>query len=147
MSHIYENALPSDEIKWITIYPAYLNSKKSVAEGRRVPLSKAVENPTCSEIAEILKNIQLNVKIEKKMYPRDPNRDWQFQGRVRLQLRNADGSIVNPSLPNRHSVFLYLCSMIPKLKTRQGRGAVPGSANEASSVAQTGPRNVHRKKR
>ncbi|KFD48563.1 hypothetical protein M513_10574 [Trichuris suis] len=123
MSHIYENALPSDEIKWITIYPAYLNSKKSVAEGRRVPLSK------------------------KKMYPRDPNRDWQFQGRVRLQLRNADGSIVNPSLPNRHSVFLYLCSMIPKLKTRQGRGAVPGSANEASSVAQTGPRNVHRKKR
>ncbi|CDW57935.1 signal recognition particle 19 kDa protein [Trichuris trichiura] len=107
MSHIYENAPPCDEIKWITIYPAYLNSKKSVAEGRRVPLAKAVENPTCSEIAEILKNIQLNVKIEKKMYPRDPNRDWQFQGRVRLQLRNADGSIVNPSLPNSKRSFFF----------------------------------------
>uniref|UniRef100_A0A5S6QPK7 Signal recognition particle 19 kDa protein n=1 Tax=Trichuris muris TaxID=70415 RepID=A0A5S6QPK7_TRIMR len=147
MSHLYENALPSDEIKWISIYPAYLNSKKSLAEGRRVPVAKAVENPTCNEIAEILKNIHFNVKIEKKMYPRDQNRDWQFQGRVRLQLRNTDGSLVNPSLPNRHSVFLYVCSMIPKLKTRQGRGAVPGPANDATSVAQTGPRNVHKKKR
>ena len=30
----------SDEARWITIYPAYLNSKKTKKEGRRIPASK-----------------------------------------------------------------------------------------------------------
>ena len=37
--------LHSDPERFICIYPAYLNSKKSVSQGRRIPLGKAVENP------------------------------------------------------------------------------------------------------
>ncbi|MGH0182877.1 UNVERIFIED_CONTAM: hypothetical protein FKN15_010713, partial [Acipenser sinensis] len=32
--------------RFICIYPAFINSKKTIAEGRRIPIDKAVENPT-----------------------------------------------------------------------------------------------------
>ena len=47
---------PSYQVeRWNTIFPAYLNKKKTVAEGRRIPKDKAVENPNFSEIAEVMK--------------------------------------------------------------------------------------------
>ncbi|KAE8635621.1 hypothetical protein XENTR_v10002686 [Xenopus tropicalis] len=79
--------------RFICIYPAYLNSKKTIAEGRRIPIEKAVQNPTCSEIADICRANKLNAVVEgDKMYTREWNRDTQFRGRVRVQLRNEDGS-------------------------------------------------------
>lgn len=38
---------------------------------------------------------------KNKMYPRDPNRDMNFQGRVRVQLRNEDGSLCSDKFPTR----------------------------------------------
>ncbi|GLT59944.1 hypothetical protein SLA2020_327370 [Shorea laevis] len=38
--------------KWIVFYPVVINSKKTVAEGRRIGLSKSCENPTCAEIGD-----------------------------------------------------------------------------------------------
>uniref|UniRef100_A0A8D2EKA1 Signal recognition particle 19 kDa protein n=1 Tax=Theropithecus gelada TaxID=9565 RepID=A0A8D2EKA1_THEGE len=31
---------PADQDRFICIYPAYLNNKKTIAEGRRIPISK-----------------------------------------------------------------------------------------------------------
>ncbi|KAJ6829568.1 signal recognition particle 19 kDa protein isoform X1 [Iris pallida] len=36
--------------KWIVFYPIYVNSKKTIAEGRRIAAEKACENPTCVEM-------------------------------------------------------------------------------------------------
>ena len=36
--------------KWIIIYPVYINSKKTIAVGRRIAAERACENPTCIEI-------------------------------------------------------------------------------------------------
>jgi len=46
----------SERSRWICIYPAYLNAKKSIADGRKIPLAKAVKNPTLNEIKDVLVN-------------------------------------------------------------------------------------------
>jgi len=40
--------------RWICIYPSYINVKKTLQEGRRIPKSKAVDNPTDMEIGDVL---------------------------------------------------------------------------------------------
>lgn len=54
----------SDRSRWICIYPAYLNKNKTCSEGRRVPLEKAVDNPTLNEIKDVLVNVGLSVEVE-----------------------------------------------------------------------------------
>ena len=34
-------------------YPAYLNSRMSVKQGRRISKAKAIDNPTCPEIRDV----------------------------------------------------------------------------------------------
>lgn len=126
---------PSDESRWICLYPSYINAKKTTAEGRRIAKEKAVDNPTSQEIHDILKNSGLNVKLEKKMYPREWIRDWNFQGRVRVQLRNEDGSLAQPQFASRTAVMLHAAEMIPKLKSRQSTGAASAGAKAVDSSA------------
>ncbi|XP_002721616.5 signal recognition particle 19 kDa protein [Oryctolagus cuniculus] len=110
---------PAEQDRFICIYPAYLNNKKTIAEGRRIPVSKAVENPTATEIQDVCSAVGLNVLLEKnKMYSREWNRDVQYKGRVRVQLKQEDGSLCLLQFPSRKSVMLYVAEMIPKLKTR-----------------------------
>ncbi|XP_074713086.1 signal recognition particle 19 kDa protein isoform X1 [Strix uralensis] len=105
--------------RFICIYPAYLNNKKTIAEGRRIPIDKAVENPTSAEIQDVCAAVGFNVLLEKnKMYPREWNRDVQYRGRVRIQLKQDDGNPCLPQFPTRKSVMLYAAETIPKLKTR-----------------------------
>ncbi|XP_045140949.1 signal recognition particle 19 kDa protein isoform X3 [Echinops telfairi] len=94
---------PADQDRFICIYPAYLNNKKTLAEGRRIPVNKAVENPTASEIQDVCLAVGLNVSLEKnKMYSREWNRDAQYRGRVRVQLKQEDGSLCLVQFPSRH---------------------------------------------
>lgn len=110
---------PADQDRFICIYPAYLNNKKTIAEGRRIPINKAVENPTATEIQDVCSAVGLNAFLEKnKMYSREWNRDVQYRGRVRVQLKQEDGSLCLVQFPSRKSVMLYVAEMIPKLKTR-----------------------------
>nr|KAF6491106.1 signal recognition particle 19 [Molossus molossus] len=93
---------PADQDRFICIYPAYLNNKKTIAEGRRIPISKAVENPTATEIQDVCTAVGLNAFLEKnKMYSREWNRDAQYRGRVRVQLKQEDGSLCLVQFPSR----------------------------------------------
>lgn len=60
--------------RWICIYPAYLNSKKTLAEGRRLPKKYCVENPTHQEIRDVLVTTGLRVGVENKLYPREKSK-------------------------------------------------------------------------
>uniref|UniRef100_A0A0N5ABD4 Signal recognition particle 19 kDa protein n=1 Tax=Syphacia muris TaxID=451379 RepID=A0A0N5ABD4_9BILA len=134
LANPYKQKLPSDESKWVCIYPLYLNSRKTIVQGRRISKDKAVDSPTSQEIFDILQNAGLKVKLEKsKMHPLDPSRDTNSQGRVRVQLRNDDGSIYNAKFPTRRSLMLYACEMIPKLKSRQygGNQSHPGTSGKS----------------
>ena len=55
-------------LRWIIIYPNYLNSKKTIVEGRKVPVSKGAENPQLMEIADICKHLGFNVKLEVVLF-------------------------------------------------------------------------------
>ncbi|EFO19597.1 SRP19 protein [Loa loa] len=141
----YKTKPPSEECKWICIYPLYMNSRKTIAQGRRVNKNKAVDSPTAQEIYDILSNAGMKVKLEKqKMHPLDPNRDANAQGRVRVQLWNDDGSLCDEKFPTRMSLMLYACEMVPKLKTRQVGG---GTISQASSGSGVGGGKTNKKKK
>lgn len=55
---------PANIKKWNVIYPVYINSKKTVAEGRRISATKACENPTCIEIGDCCSYLKIPFAIE-----------------------------------------------------------------------------------
>lgn len=55
---------PSNIKKWNIIYPVYINSKKTVAEGRRISTANACENPTCVEISDCCNYLKIPCVIE-----------------------------------------------------------------------------------
>jgi hypothetical protein len=53
-----------DVSRWVVIYPVYINSKKTLAEGRRISTSKACDNPTVVEISDCCQYLKLPCAIE-----------------------------------------------------------------------------------
>ncbi|KAJ6359202.1 hypothetical protein OIU76_000844 [Salix suchowensis] len=92
--------------KWVVLYPVYINSKKTIAEGRRISAELACEKPTCVEIGDCCSHLKLPFAIEiDKAYPRD----FMQVGRVRVLLKRGDGSLYNPAIPSRkHALALFL---------------------------------------
>ncbi|XP_036030564.1 signal recognition particle 19 kDa protein-like isoform X1 [Onychomys torridus] len=109
----------ADQDRFICIYPAYLNNKKTIAEGRRIHISKAVENPTAM-IQDVCSAVGLNAFLEKnQIYSREwMNHDVQYRDRVQVQLKQEDGSLCLVQFPSWKSVMLYVAEIIPKLKIR-----------------------------
>ena len=67
------------------IWPAALDANLSRAEGRRVSLDLAVEDPTVEEIAKAVQQVGYDAVVEReKRYPRE----YETRGRVLVQ--NAD---------------------------------------------------------
>ncbi|ESQ30759.1 hypothetical protein EUTSA_v10011800mg [Eutrema salsugineum] len=97
--------------KWVVMYPVYINSKKTVAEGRRISLSKACENPNCIEISDCCKHLKLPSAVEiDKAYPRD----FMQVGRVRVQLKREDGTLLNPAITSRKQLMQKIAELVPR---------------------------------
>uniref|UniRef100_A0A8C7F1H9 Signal recognition particle 19 kDa protein n=1 Tax=Oncorhynchus kisutch TaxID=8019 RepID=A0A8C7F1H9_ONCKI len=109
----YTYLVSGDPAEFICIYPSYVNRKKTLAEGRRISAEKAVENPTCAEIRHVL----TVGGADNEMYSREWNRDVTFGGRVRVQLKQEDGTLCPDKFASRKYVMIYCAEMIPKLKT------------------------------
>lgn len=120
--------------RWICIYPAYINSKKTLAQGRKINKERCIENPTHQEIRDVLVAAGLKVGVENKLYSREKSKELLHRGRIRVQLKNDDGSLCNPSFPTRESVMYHLGDMIPKLKSRLNKG----TAEQTQSIGGTG---------
>ncbi|XP_002156611.1 signal recognition particle 19 kDa protein isoform X1 [Hydra vulgaris] len=123
---------PSSQQRWVIIYPSYINSCRTKEEGRKIAKSKAVENPKAAEIRDVLQYHNFNTLLEEnKQYPRDSFKDALCKGRVKVQIKQADGTPVSLQYPTRKALMLLLAEMIPKLKGRQLKGA---SAETAGST-------------
>ena len=61
------------------IWPVYLDSQATRSQGRRVPLSLAVPNPTVDEIVRAARDLGLEPVVEEKPYPR---MWYQYRSRV-----------------------------------------------------------------
>ncbi|XP_069632008.1 signal recognition particle 19 kDa protein isoform X1 [Haliaeetus albicilla] len=106
---------------------------------------QAVENPTSTEIQDVCAAVGFNVLLEKnKMYPREWNRDVQYRGRVRIQLKQDDGNPCLPQFPTRKSVMLYAAETIPKLKTRTQK---IGSNDQSLQQGEGGKKGKGKKKK
>jgi signal recognition particle subunit SRP19 len=104
-----------DESRYTCIWPAYLDSQKTVAEGRRVPKELACDKPLTDDIAYACLRLSLRHVIEPyKQYPRD----WNSPGRVKVQIHEKDGSLINPEIPTKNALLLKLAELIPQLPTR-----------------------------
>ena len=78
--------------RWICIYPAYLNAAKTRAEGRHIAKKDCVVNPTYLEIRDVLATAGLAPIVENKKHPRERSNEIEFRGRIRVQLKNEDGT-------------------------------------------------------
>ncbi|KAK1616072.1 hypothetical protein QYE76_021589 [Lolium multiflorum] len=125
--------------KWKIIYPVYLNSKKTVAEGRRIATAKACPDPTCIEIADSCAYLKIPCAIElDKAYPRD-----FFQvGRVRVQLANDDGTPVNPAIKTKKQLMIQIAELVPK---HHGRTKKQEAAVSSSTGTTSKPKKKNRK--
>jgi signal recognition particle subunit SRP19 len=64
------------------LWPAQFDAALSRADGRRVPLELAVEEPTVDEIASAVQQVGYDAAIERdKQYPRE----HEVRGRVLVQ--------------------------------------------------------------
>ncbi|KAL3744789.1 hypothetical protein ACJRO7_013971 [Eucalyptus globulus] len=106
-----EGKITPDEKKWVVLCPVYINSEKTIAEGRRICAEKACESPTCAEIGDCCTYLKLNFAVENdKAYPRD----FMQRGRVRVCLKKEDGTPCNPAIPSRKQLMLYVAELVPR---------------------------------
>ncbi|XP_056176947.1 signal recognition particle 19 kDa protein-like [Syzygium oleosum] len=97
--------------KWVVLYPVYINPKKTIAEGRRICVTKACENPTCIEIGDCCSRLKLRFAIKiDKTYPRD----FMQRGRVRVLLKREDGTLYNPAISSRKQLMLHVAELVPR---------------------------------
>eukprot|EP00033_Pygsuia_biforma_P001797 GCRY01002009.1.p1 GENE.GCRY01002009.1~~GCRY01002009.1.p1 ORF type:complete len:132 (+),score=10.39 GCRY01002009.1:248-643(+) len=123
MSKAKEKVSDEELKKWVVLYPNFINLKKKTSEGRRIPLSLSVENPTCNDIAEACASLKLPHVIQSdKGYPRDPF----TKGRVKVKLfLDENATPVNPAIDKRMTLFKEVAKAI-SLKPR-------ASSSQASS--------------
>lgn len=70
----------------IVIYPAYFDANLTRKEGRRVPLSLAVPNPSLEQLFSTCKILGLNPELEPdKTYPRNIS----VKGRIVIDKRGS----------------------------------------------------------
>eukprot|EP00897_Mesotaenium_endlicherianum_P002940 jgi/Mesen1/2674/ME000167S01823 len=132
-----------DASRWHVVYPIYLNSKKTLAEGRRLPASKAVENPTLLEICDCLNYLKVPFQPEPmKGY----SRDFLQRGRVRVQLKRSEGNPINPAIPDKKALLLKLANLIPKHQGRTKKQEQPAATNSAGSVSEKKGKGGKKKK-
>eukprot|EP00262_Sarcandra_glabra_P000472 TRINITY_DN10555_c0_g1_i1.p1 TRINITY_DN10555_c0_g1~~TRINITY_DN10555_c0_g1_i1.p1 ORF type:complete len:139 (-),score=28.26 TRINITY_DN10555_c0_g1_i1:117-533(-) len=120
--------------RWIVFYPVYINSKKTLAEGRRISASKACENPTCLEIGDSCNYLKLPFAIEvDKAYPRD----FMQRGRVRVLLKREDGTLFNPAISSRKQLMLQVAELVPRHhgRTKKQEPAATSAAGPSSNKA------------
>ncbi|XP_052207572.1 signal recognition particle 19 kDa protein-like [Diospyros lotus] len=130
--------------KWMVLYPVYINSKKTIAEGRRISTSKACENPTCSEIGDCCNHLKVPFAIEiDKAYPRD----FMQRGRVRVLLKKEDGTLYNPAIPSKQQLMLRIAELVPRHPGRNKKQEPSATAAAASTSGAAPSKKSGKKKR
>lgn len=127
-------ASEADSKRWVCVYPIYINSKKTLAEGRKIPVAKACENPTLVELCDCLSYLKLNFRVEpEKTY----SRDFTQRGRLKVQLKKDDGTPVNALIPTRKALLVKLGNLVPKHHGRTRKQQEPQSSQQTQTPAST----------
>ncbi|KAF5955008.1 hypothetical protein HYC85_007864 [Camellia sinensis] len=121
--------------KWLILYPIYINSKKTIVEGRRISTSKACENPTCAEIGDCCSHLKLPFAIEiDKAYPRD----FMQRGRVRVMLKKEDGTLSNAAISSRKQLMLRIAELVPRHPGRTKKQEPAATSTSGAGPSKSG---------
>ncbi|GJP32851.1 hypothetical protein CLOM_g17446 [Closterium sp. NIES-68] len=83
----------------------------TIAEGRRIAVTKAAEDPKIQEMVDSCTYLKIPVHAElDKAY----SRDFFQRGRIRVQIKKPDNTLHNPDIPNKMALMLKLGELIPK---------------------------------
>eukprot|EP01055_Gregarina_sp_Pseudo9_P005340 Gregarina_sp_Pseudo_9__5339@NODE_633_length_2452_cov_19_998342_g597_i0_p3_GENE_NODE_633_length_2452_cov_19_998342_g597_i0NODE_633_length_2452_cov_19_998342_g597_i0_p3_ORF_typecomplete_len170_score54_71SRP19/PF01922_17/2_4e25_NODE_633_length_2452_cov_19_998342_g597_i013721881 len=94
---------------WIIVYPHYLDSTRTIKQGRRLHKEFAVPAPEATDIASACSVLRLRWLLEDKCYPRD----FLLRGRVRIELFKGDKlHPANADVPNKRVLLRKLASVI-----------------------------------
>ncbi|XP_023327588.1 signal recognition particle 19 kDa protein [Eurytemora carolleeae] len=110
-----------DPERWICVYPAYLNKKKTLKEGR--------------DIKAVLDDAKMEYILERKFYSRERSKEPTYIGRFKVHLKDKEGEYLKEEFQSRNSILLYLGEKIPQLKSRTNP---KGPAAEQPQQQQTG---------
>lgn len=143
-----EHLSNSEMAKWTRIYPVYLNKQRTKKRGRRVASDKAIDNPTATEIRDVLQHAGFKTHVETwRSHPRELSScmivngklvEQPIAGRVLVQIFDDENRPISDRVKNKSELLDFLCEMIPKLKSR-----VSKSTPSTSSAGQ----ETSRKKR
>lgn len=120
--------------KRVILYPNYINAKKTIAEGRRIPKDKACENPNVVEMVDCCtKGLKLPAQIEDKSY----SRDWLVRGRIRVQLKDDGGKALVADIPSRTALMLRIAELVPKhpMRSKRAQAQLQQQEKEAAQAA------------
>jgi signal recognition particle subunit SRP19 len=135
-----------DHKDFMIIYPSYLDSSKTLKQGRRIGKEHAVDTPTVSDISQALQSLGMKHVLQPhKGYSRDPSTLWDNPGRVKVEpavqkieiLEDDDDDDGNGSSGNAKRRFLLeIASRIPSLPTRIQRLEQEAAAKKAAEEEQ-----------
>eukprot|EP01127_Copromyxa_protea_P000842 TRINITY_DN10749_c0_g1_i1.p1 TRINITY_DN10749_c0_g1~~TRINITY_DN10749_c0_g1_i1.p1 ORF type:complete len:144 (-),score=26.22 TRINITY_DN10749_c0_g1_i1:1-432(-) len=119
-----------DVSKWVVLYPVYINVRKTIQEGRKLPKIYCIDNPTCVEMQQVCLTLGLESYIEtEKCYSRDPT----LRGRIRVHLKDSKtNEVVNPEITSRTILLQKFGQGINKIRT-----SVPPPTTTTTATAAT----------
>ena len=102
-----------DPTNYKCIYPSYLDSTKTIKEGRRIAAEKAVDTPTVSDISQALQQLNIRHVLQPhKGYSRDITCLWDNPGRVRYEVPVVSEYVT------KNQLLVEIASRIPTLPAR-----------------------------
>ena len=120
-----------DISRWKTIYPAYLNSNRTQAEGRRISKRKSCSDPRWQEIKDVLESTGTFEVVGQpdKVYPRELDKETPAnRGRVRYRIV-AESTKFN----SKKDILIFAAEMIPKLKSRTQKPAAQTTSDQTTA--------------
>ena len=118
-----------DPTNFFIIYPSYLDSKKTMKQGRRIGVEKAVDTPTAQDLSDALASLNVrHVQQPNKGYSRDQTTLWDNPGRVRV-----DPAVLGSGYTKR-SLLVELATIIEELPSRKRRLEVMAAVAKAKEA-------------
>eukprot|EP01084_Bolivina_argentea_P201048 343711_1 len=107
-----------DYSRYHTLYPSFINSHKTKAQGRRIPREAACNDPIFQEMSVVCQMLKLWHVIEPhRCYSREP----YVRGRIRVRIFLPDGSLANPAIETKIKLLMTMGKLIPTLPCRRER--------------------------
>lgn len=124
-----EESFSMDPANFFIIYPSYLDSSKTMKQGRRIGVEKAVDAPTSQDLSDALASLNVrHVQQPHKGYSRDQTTLWDNPGRVRV-----DPAVLESGYTKR-SLLVELASIIEELPSRIRRLEVMAAVAKAKEA-------------